>query len=145
MFRVGLSSFLESISKIRQTNLFWHFLKILKQQQCQLGPCCAALWDGCRLSIPCVLQYAGGVSTCKRHNFHHTSYIENYTQCIVDSQGAACLFSLWNSSLIFRLVYRSASCRCTAFADLWSLRDSIILMGGSLFSGICWICETSET
>ena len=103
MFRVGLSSFLESISKIKQTTLFWHFLQILKQQQCQLGPCCAALWDGCRLSIPCVLQYAGGVSMGNWHNFHYTSYTENYTQRIVDSQGAACLLHskirLWSFDL----------------------------------------------
>ena len=48
-----------------------------------------------RLTIPCVLQYAGKrIGTCKRHNLHHTSYTANYAKCIVDSQGVACLLSL---------------------------------------------------
>ena len=37
LFRVGFSSLIKSISKIRQSSLFWHFLKILKFRAMSFG------------------------------------------------------------------------------------------------------------
>ena len=37
LFRVGFSSLIKSISKIRQSSLFWHFLEILKFRAMSFG------------------------------------------------------------------------------------------------------------
>ena len=41
VFKVGFSSFIKSISKIKQSNLLWHFRKILNLRDMSLGslPC----------------------------------------------------------------------------------------------------------
>ena len=102
LFSVGFGSFIKNISKIRQSNLFWHFLKDLKTL-CDVFwlHVVAALWCGFRLPILCALQFVGvGVGTCSLHRTGHT---EMNTPVIVDSRGGLSSLTLI-SSLIFLLV-----------------------------------------
>ena len=162
LFPVGLSSLLKKKKHFENeaAKLFWHFLNILKLRAMPFGAIlCCSFPGGFRLPIPWVLQFAGeGVGTCYRHSLHRTGYTENNRQRTVDSQGVACLSSLWLFSfVIFRLVYtglvsslifrpRSPSCMRSAFADFWSLKGSTIFTGAFCFSGTCcWVCESSDT
>ena len=81
LFRFDFSSLIKSISKIRQSSLFWHFPKILKFRASHLGTYCADPSGGFRLQFPCALQFVGDcVGTCSRHNLHHTGYTEDDKQ-----------------------------------------------------------------
>ena len=46
LLSIGFSSWIKNISKIRQSNLFWHFLKILKLCAMSSGSisCCSLRW-----------------------------------------------------------------------------------------------------
>ena len=77
-----------------------------------MGTYCADPSGGFRLQFPCALQFTGeGVGTCSRHNLYHTGYTENDKQHIVDSQGVACLPSLWSFILdLSTCVHMADSC-----------------------------------
>ena len=89
LFRVGLSSLIKSISKIRQSNLFWHFLEILKQRSMSTAAtlCCSLRW----------LPFVGPLCSSIRW----WSYTENYTQR-QPSQRAAQYGPRWyHASIVF--------------------------------------------
>ena len=89
LFRVGLSSLIKSISKIRQSNLFWHFLEMLKQRSVSTGAilCCSLRW----------LPFVGPLCSSIRW----LSYTENYTQR-QPSQRAAQYGPRWyHASIVF--------------------------------------------
>jgi len=69
LFRVGFSSLIKSISKIRQSSLFWHFLNILKFRAKSFGDilcwssvhradsCIDLPTEDCKLSAYCICRF----------------------------------------------------------------------------------------
>ena len=145
---IGFISLIKNFSEIRQSNLFWHFLKIWKL--CGLlAPYRAALWGGFQLLILCVLQCIGVANiaciTQATLKWIHHILLTHKRQLVFPDLSSFTFLLVW-TGLVSALIFwqKSARSLCTMFATWFWLGPVFIQPLGFVNPRTLltqWICE----